>query len=139
MVGILVKALAKTDFDFSGVGTTPMVYPASDLIPSLGYREGILVARVHSKSTTSILSQSLDIVVQGVSRSNEDPSNEFMAHITSLGFPIHGGTSGAQPPGFSSFSGNPITAAVRVFLSVSQTTPGSLFRCSVSVDLVLRE
>lgn len=140
MAGILVNVIPKTDFTFTGTGTSAIETTVARALNVVPYREGVLVARVHSKSTTGGSTQTLSVLVRQVAPSTDDPATDFAATtaIATASFAIGGGTAGAQAPVFSTFSA-PFSPFVRVLLQATQSTTGSVFTCSVSVDLVVRE
>lgn len=141
MSGILVNVLSKTDFNFSGVGSTTVETTLARALNAVPYREGVLIVRVHSKSNTGSGTsvQDLFVHVREAAPSSDDPATEFVGNSIASAQPtMNGGTTGAQPPLFVQLS-SPLPPFLRVVVAPEQSVAGSTFTCSLSVDLVLRE
>lgn len=139
MAGTLITVIPKTDYTFTPVGTTvseTIIARALNVVP---YREGVLIARVHGKSS-SVGTQTLSVIVRQVAPSADDPSAEFVvtgSNIASVSFNCGSATT-APLTAFGSFTA-PFAPFVRVLLQTQQGTQNTTFTASVSVDLVLRE
>jgi hypothetical protein len=140
-MGQLISVLPKTDFTFTPVGSTAVETTIARSINVVPYREGVLIARVHSKSATGGSTQTVSVVVRQAAPSADDPATDFAitsSGIATISFAIGGGTTAAMAPAFASLTA-PFSPFVRIVVQASQSTTGSAMTCSLSVDMVVRE
>ena len=139
----LITVLPMTDFNFSPVGTTEVETTIARALNVVPYREGVLIARIHKKSSTDsgTSAQTLSVIVRQAAPSADDPSTDFAvtaSGIATVSFAISSTSSAALAPEFASFTA-PFAPFVRVVMQASQSVADSAMTCSLSVDLVVRE
>lgn len=140
MAGTLITVIPKTDFEFTPVGTTASETIIARALNAVPYREGVLVARVHSKSSTTSAGQTLSVVIRAVAPSVDDPSVDFEltgSDVASVSF----NCSATYPCPMMAVGAfvAPFAPQLRVLLRYSQATQNDVFTASISVDLVMRE
>lgn len=141
MAGTLVTIIPPSEFTFTSVGATASETIIARALSVVPYREGVLVARIHSKSNTAAgASQALSVVVRAVAPTSDDPTAEFAVTTSDVAVVTFNCNSSTSAPmmAVGAFTA-PFSPFVRVLLRAVQGTQNDVFTATVSVDLVLRE
>lgn len=139
MAGSVISILPMTDMTLSSVGTTTASMILARHVNVTPYREGVLIARVHDKSSTSG-NQTMSVTVVQAAPSADDPSTDFAATtpIATATFTLDDSMVSPSSVQFASLSA-PFAPYIRVLMNYSQGTQNATMTASVSVDLVVRE
>jgi hypothetical protein len=138
MAGTLIRILPKTDFVLSSVGATVVELPQS-MFDTTIFTTMNIVARIHAKSASGTGTQTLNVLFKNLAPSIDDIAAEFVGStVGTASFTISGGTTGVQTPQIVACTGA-LSYKMRLVLSASQTTAGTAFTFSLSVDGLGRE